>query len=356
MFMSTNDSDHHYPAIQNAFQGGLGAHLQALPQAWQDALADEPTRRVLQEMDAFLDERLAQGLRIFPLRPFRALLEVAPQDVQVVILGQDPYHGPNQAQGLAFSVPDRCPAPPSLLNMFAELSREYPDTFTRQRNSLIRWARRGALLLNTSLTVEAHKPASHAKRGWEAVTDAILARVLREPRPKAFLLWGSHAQSKQALLDSHPPQGPLLVLKANHPSPLSALRPPRPFIGCGHFLKANEWLREHGETGIDWLENRVPPEPPPVSQDCPPAPAPAAPDALPADAASMTMLDALNPLQVTERATLIQLLDTYRWNISNVAKALGISRNTLYRKLHRLCIPLSSQSEQDGVAAGRQGP
>jgi uracil-DNA glycosylase len=244
---------------QNAFQGDLFAHLGALPQDWQDAFSGMREQKTLRDLDAFLTGRLAAGVQIFPLRPFRALLEIAPQDVQVVILGQDPYHGPNQAQGLAFSVPDACRIPPSLRNMFAELAKEYPDTFVKQRHSLLRWARRGALLLNTSLTVEAHTPASHAKRGWETITDAIIECVLREPRPKVFLLWGAHAQSKEALLRSQPPAGPVLVLKANHPSPLSALRPPRPFIGCGHFRQANEWLAEQGQTGVDWLENSIPP-------------------------------------------------------------------------------------------------
>lgn len=233
-------------------------HVRTLSEAWQHALGDAHTQGMLLNLDCYLADQLAQHAQIFPLRPFRALLEVEPQDVQVVILGQDPYHGPNQAQGLAFSVPDACPAPPSLRNIFAELAREYQDVFVRQRNSLIRWARQGVLLLNTSLTVEARKPASHANQGWEHITDAILACVLREARPKVFLLWGSHAQSKQALLREQPPQGPLLALKANHPSPLSALRPPRPFIGCGHFQKANAWLQEHGQPGIDWLQNKTP--------------------------------------------------------------------------------------------------
>lgn len=246
------------PEILNAFQGDLFAHLQSLPPSWQQAFLDEGSQTTLRELDLFLAGRLADNAIIFPKRPFRALLEIDPEDVQVVILGQDPYHGPNQAQGLAFSVPDDCRIPPSLRNMFAELAREYPDTFAQQRNSLIRWAKRGALLLNTSLTVEAHQPASHAKRGWETITDAILTKVLQEPRPKVFLLWGAHAQSKEALLQKNPPAGPALVLKANHPSPLSALRPPRPFIGCGHFLAANQWLQEHGETGIDWLANLTP--------------------------------------------------------------------------------------------------
>lgn len=252
--------EHDSTVIQNAFQGDLPAHLHTLSAAWQDAFAAEPVARTLANLDRFLNAELAQGTTIFPLRPFRALLEVQPQDVQIVLLGQDPYHGPNQAQGLAFSVPDACRTPPSLRNMFAELAREYPDTFVQQRNSLIRWARQGVLLLNTSLTVEAGKAGSHARRGWEIITDAIIQRVLQEPRPKVFMLWGAHAQSKESLLQEHPAQGPVLVLKANHPSPLSALRPPKPFIGCGHFRQANGWLREHGQAGIDWLENRTPPE------------------------------------------------------------------------------------------------
>src|SRR5690606_17716672 len=260
--MDTDDSSTAAPPsdgqVLNAFQGDLLTQAGSLPPAWQDAFANTREQQTLLDLDGFLDERLQAGAQIFPLRPFRALLETRPQDVQVVLLGQDPYHGPNQAQGLAFSVPDFCPVPPSLRNMFTELAKEYPDAFVKQRHSLVRWARQGVLLLNTSLTVEAHKPASHAKRGWEIITDAIIERVLREPRPKVFLLWGAHAQSKEALLQAHPPAGPVLVLKANHPSPLSALRPPRPFIGCGHFGKANEWLREQGESGVDWLENSTP--------------------------------------------------------------------------------------------------
>lgn len=247
------------PTVQNAFQGDLMAQLQALPESWREAFAAPRVQEILHGLDDFLKGELARGVQIFPLRPFRALLEVAPEDVQVVVIGQDPYHGPNQAQGLAFSVPDFCPTPPSLRNMFAELAREYPETYAPQRNSLTRWARQGALLLNTALTVEAHQPASHARRGWAHITDAILTHVLREARPKVFLLWGNHAQSKQALVESHPPQGPVQILKANHPSPLSALRPPRPFIGCGHFEQANAWLREHGQTGIDWLASKAPP-------------------------------------------------------------------------------------------------
>jgi len=242
--------------VQNAFQGDLLAHLHALPADWQGAFSDAQVQQILHKLDAFLQERIQRGAMIFPLRPFRALLEVLPQNVKVVILGQDPYHGPNQAQGLSFSVPDFCPIPPSLRNIFLELQQEYPDTFAPQRHSLIRWARQGVLLLNTSLTVQAHQAASHAKMGWEQVTDAILQHVLRIPAPKVFMLWGAHAQSKQGLIRASGAGTPVHILTANHPSPLSALRAPRPFMGCGHFRAANDWLAAQGVAGIDWLSSR----------------------------------------------------------------------------------------------------
>lgn len=244
--------------VLNAFQGSLGAQIDTLPSAWKSALQAPHLQGILERLDAMLAARLAAGACIFPLRPFRALIETPPDAVQVVIVGQDPYHGPNQAQGLAFSVPDFCPTPPSLRNMFKELAREYGPPDQPPRNSLVRWARQGVLLLNTSLTVEAHQPASHARKGWEHITDALIMRVLREPRPKVLLLWGSHAQARRTLLDMQPPAGPIEVLTANHPSPLSALRPPRPFIGCGHFRQANDWLQAHGESGIDWMLARTP--------------------------------------------------------------------------------------------------
>lgn len=243
----------------NLFNGNLDDHVQALPSAWRDVLEEPAVQTTMRELDRFLQSRLDAGVQIFPRQPFRALHEVLPADVKVVVVGQDPYHGPDQAQGLAFSVPDDCRVPPSLRNMFAELAREYPDQYTPQRNSLVRWARQGVLLLNTALTVEAHQAASHAKCGWSTITDVLLARVLQESMPKVFLLWGSHAQAREALLQTHVPKGPVHVLKANHPSPLSALRPPRPFMGCGHFLMANQWLKAQGETGIDWLKNDEPP-------------------------------------------------------------------------------------------------
>lgn len=248
--------------VRNAFRGTLADQIETLPPAWRGCLQAPHLQRILSNLDTLLAERIAAGVTIFPLRPFRALIETPPEAVQVIVVGQDPYHGPNQAQGLAFSVPDFCPAPPSLRNLFRELAREYGEPDAPPRNSLIRWARQGVLLLNTALTVEAHQPASHSKKGWEHITDALIMRVLQEPRPKVMLLWGSHAQARQALLTLQPPAGPVKVLRANHPSPLSATRPPRPFIGCDHFRSANDWLQAQGETGIDWMRARTPPAAP----------------------------------------------------------------------------------------------
>lgn len=237
---------------QNLFQGSLDDHIAALPEPWQGLFAQPHIKKIIDSLDQMLATRQQQGVQIFPKRPLRALIETQPADVQVIIVGQDPYHGPNQAQGLAFSVPNFCKTPPSLRNIFKELAMEYGDPVEKPRNSLLRWAKQGALLLNTALTVESGAAASHSKKGWEHITDAIIMRVLQEPRPKVFLLWGNHAQARQKLLDLQEPAGPVKVLLANHPSPLAAARPPRPFIGCGHFQAANKWLQEHGQAGIDW--------------------------------------------------------------------------------------------------------
>ncbi len=194
---------------------------------------------------AFLRERLAAGASIFPPQPLRALELTPPETVRVVILGQDPYHGRGQAHGLAFSVAPGVALPPSLRNIFKEIERDLgqpPPAFPVPGGSLVAWAERGALLLNTTLTVEEGQPASHARRGWELLTDALIAHVAAQPQPVVFMLWGAHAQSKRVLITA--PQH--LVLCANHPSPLSALRPPVPFIGCGHFGQARAFRRAHG--------------------------------------------------------------------------------------------------------------
>lgn len=200
---------------------------------------------------SFVRERLAAGATIYPPRPFRALEITALQSVRAVILGQDPYHGPGQAEGLAFSVRQGVRLPPSLRNIFKEL-RCKPNEPLPKHGSLLDWARKGVLLLNASLTVEAGAPGSHAKKGWEVLTDALLAEVAAQASPCVYLLWGAHAQAKAGLIEetaaSHGREA--LVLQANHPSPLSASRPPVPFLGCGHFTRARDWLAERGYAGV----------------------------------------------------------------------------------------------------------
>jgi uracil-DNA glycosylase len=196
---------------------------------------------------AFICERLAAGAVIYPPRPLRAL-EVTPlANVHAVILGQDPYHGAGQAEGLAFSVPPGVKVPPSLRNIFKELQRS-PEQPAPAHGCLVDWARRGVLLLNAVLTVEDGQPGSHAKKGWEALTDALLAEVAARSSPCVYLLWGAYAQAKaQLIVDTAAAKRcEALVLQANHPSPLSASRPPVPFLGCGHFMLAREWLAERG--------------------------------------------------------------------------------------------------------------
>lgn len=203
-------------------------------------------------LDGFVAGREAAGATVYPPRPLRALELTALADVRVVLLGQDPYHGPGQAQGLAFSVPAGLRLPPSLRNVFAELARDLGCPPPAD-GDLTRWARQGVLLLNTVLTVEDGRPGSHAGRGWEALTDALVAALAAEPAPKVFLLWGAPAQTKAALIDAAPGgAGRHLVLHANHPSPLSARRPPLPFIGCGHFGRANAFLQARGRGVVDW--------------------------------------------------------------------------------------------------------
>jgi uracil-DNA glycosylase len=201
-----------------------------------------------QKLRSFLRERLDAGAVVFPPQPLRALELTPPEDVRVVILGQDPYHGRGQAEGLAFSVAPGVALPPSLRNIFKELQRDLgtpPPPFPDPGGSLVKWATHGVLLLNTCLTVEEGQAASHAGRGWEALTDAVIRHVSEGPKPVVFMLWGAHAQSKRALIDV----GRHKVLMANHPSPLSALRPPVPFIGCGHFGQARAWRLAHEEGG-----------------------------------------------------------------------------------------------------------
>ena len=216
---------------------------------WQPLVDDFFVSDAGRRLRDFLRQRLDAGAVVFPPQPLRALELTPPEQVRVVILGQDPYHGRGQAEGLAFSVAPGVPLPPSLRNIFKELQRDLgtpPPPFPNPGGSLVRWARHGVLLLNTCLTVEEGKPGSHAGHGWEVLTDAVIRQVAAGERPAVFMLWGAHAQSKRALIDGKRHQ----VLMANHPSPLSAMRPPVPFIGCGHFGQARAWRdRELGKSG-----------------------------------------------------------------------------------------------------------
>jgi uracil-DNA glycosylase len=239
---------------------------------WRAVTEHFLTTEVAQHLGRFIRARLESGAVIYPPMPFRALELTSLQQVRVVILGQDPYHGLGQAHGLAFSVPPGIRVPPSLRNIFKEIVNDPLLGCGRREQlangSLERWARQGVLLLNTCLTVEDGKPASHAKKGWEVLTDFLIEAVLERSEPVVFMLWGAHAQTKRALMGlgenadpkphpntrSQPPssKAPRLVLVANHPSPLSALRPPLPFAGCGHFGQANQFLVLYGQSAIDW--------------------------------------------------------------------------------------------------------
>jgi uracil-DNA glycosylase len=213
----------------------------------------------------FVQARLHAGALVYPKHPLWALQLTPLSQVKVVILGQDPYHGPHQAQGLSFSVAPGVKVPPSLRNIFKELQRDLNQPVPKS-GSLEAWAKHGVLLLNTSLTVEDGRPASHAKQGWEQLTDALLAEVARTAPACVYMLWGGHAQAKAELIeretasqscafmglrDGSAAKREALVLKANHPSPLSALRPPQPFIGCGHFSQAKAWLGRRNLV-LDW--------------------------------------------------------------------------------------------------------
>lgn len=211
-----------------------------------------------QRLASFVRQRLAQGAVVFPPRPLTALALTPRHRVRVVILGQDPYHGLGQAEGLAFSVAEGQKCPPSLRNIFKELAREMAagelpcaGGAAHRSVSLRAWATQGVLLLNTCLTVEEGRPASHSGQGWESLTEQLVKEVAAAERPVAFLLWGAHAQRFSALIESAGGARHLLLC-ANHPSPLSANRAPTPFLGCGHFADVNRFLSAQGEVPIAW--------------------------------------------------------------------------------------------------------
>jgi uracil-DNA glycosylase len=196
---------------------------------------------------AFLKRRISEGAVIFPPQPLRALALTPLHAVHTVILGQDPYHRRGQAEGLAFSVAPGQALPPSLRNIFKERQRDLGEAWPAMPapgGSLVAWAQQGTLLLNTCLTVEEGMANSHQGKGWEALTDALIAQVSASPGRVVFMLWGAAAQKKRSLID----ESRHLVLSANHPSPLSALRSPAPFIGCGHFSFAQKWCTEHKQS------------------------------------------------------------------------------------------------------------
>ena len=232
----------------------LAGVLIRAPPSWAPLLAQWRNSADGRRLQAFLAGRQASGATIYPATPLRALTLTPRDNVKVVILGQDPYHGPGQAEGLAFSVPGDQRLPPSLRNVFKELQRDLGLPLPT-RGHLGAWARQGVLLLNTSLTVEDGHPASHAKQGWEALTDALVLSLANDARPKVFMLWGAHAQTKSAAALA---PGRHAVLTANHPSPLSARRGPVPFLGCGHFSAANRFLVTQGEAAIDWSLGAIP--------------------------------------------------------------------------------------------------
>jgi uracil-DNA glycosylase len=241
------------PAATDRLQAWAPAQWPAAAD-WQPVLAPFFASDAGQGLGKYIAQRLAAGATIYPPQPLRALELTALADVRVVILGQDPYHGVGQAEGLAFSVAPGVRLPPSLRNIHQELARDpaLAPWHTPADGSLVPWARQGVLLLNTCLTVEEGQPASHAHQGWEVLTDAIVRAVLARSAPVVFLLWGAHAQRAAAAAGLGGPDTTHRALTANHPSPLSARRPPQPFLGCGHFSQANAFLQQQGLAAIRW--------------------------------------------------------------------------------------------------------
>jgi uracil-DNA glycosylase len=218
-----------------------------LDASWLKGLGDEFDKPYMTQLKAFLLAEKNAGKIIYPAASnwFNALNTTPFSQVEVVILGQDPYHGPGQAHGLCFSVLPGVPSPPSLVNMFKELKADLNIPISHH-GYLQHWAEQGVLLLNSVLTVEQAKAGSHQGRGWEAFTDACIAHLNREREGLVFLLWGSYAQKKGQLID----RKKHLVLEAPHPSPLSSHRG---FFGCKHFSKTNNYLQQRGKKPIDWV-------------------------------------------------------------------------------------------------------
>ena len=220
-----------------------------IPESWQPVLEPVLATAEARQLGGFLVAEEQAGKQIYPPRGCRLkALELTPLDeVKVVILGQDPYHGPGQAMGLCFSVPEGVKIPPSLVNIYKELEADL-GVARANHGDLSKWARQGVLLLNNTLTVEAAKAGSHAKRGWDAITDACVAAVAARDEPSVFILWGSHAQAKAKRIAGLR-EGQHCVIESPHPSPLSAHRG---FFGSKPFSRTNAFLSGHGREAIDW--------------------------------------------------------------------------------------------------------
>lgn len=221
----------------------------SLPESWKKPLETVCKRPEIDALVRFLQEREAAGAILYPQKKnIFAALKATPFDkVRVVIVGQDPYHGPGQAHGLSFSVPPGIPVPPSLRNIFKELHVDIGMSIPTH-GTLTGWAEQGVLLLNALLTVEQGFPASHAGRGWELFTDAIIEQLCVREQPTVFMLWGAYAQKKVASLPLYGNTKHHLFLKSAHPSPLSVTR----FLGCRHFSQANTFLKAHDMPEINW--------------------------------------------------------------------------------------------------------
>jgi uracil-DNA glycosylase len=218
-----------------------------IEQSWQDALRGEVTESILPPILEKLRDEVNEGYQIYPSfdEIFRAMNLTPLKKVAVVILGQDPYHQVGQACGLSFSVKKHMRLPPSLVNIYKELCREYGWRNMPPHGDLTSWAEQGVLLLNASLTVRHNMANSHANFGWQIFTDAVIKTISDKCENTVFLLWGNYARSKKILIDGKKH----LILQAPHPSPLSAHRG---FFGCGHFSKANDFLIKHQRLPIDW--------------------------------------------------------------------------------------------------------
>jgi uracil-DNA glycosylase len=213
--------------------------------SWKKELVPEFEKPYFSELIAFVKKEYAEHT-VYPPGPqiFNAFEKCSFEDTKVVLIGQDPYHGPNQAHGMAFSVNDGIRKPPSLINIFKEIKNETGKPVPESGN-LERWARQGVLLLNAILTVRAHEAGSHQKKGWEIFTDAVIKTVADKKENVVFLLWGAYAQKKSVLIDS----SKHLILQSAHPSPFAA---DRGFFGNNHFIKTNEYLKSKGLPEIDW--------------------------------------------------------------------------------------------------------